>query len=706
MAVPNTPMVLPKKAQEGVIQFHRSCYAMLLQNWNIREQMRQIDLAYIRENDWTPDMQRAKIANRYGDANKMQNIVVPVVMPQVEAAVAYQSSVFLTGQPIFESVAHPQYENAALQMNAILEDQSTRGGWVRQLQMFIRDGFKYNQCAIEVRWDSIVTAALETDLSYDEKEAKPKNVVWDGNILQRLDPYNTLIDTRCAVTEIPSKGEFAGYTQLYSRTALKDFINKLPSKIIENIVPAFESGVGGPTTLSNETYYLPLINPYAVMNRNIRSTTDWMAWAGIANPAQGVAYKNLYEVTVLYGRIIPNDFGLKVPGANTPQVWKFIVVNNQVLIYAERQTNAHNLIPILFGQPLEDGLTYQTKSLATNATPFQDVASALMNSSIAASRKAIFDRTVYDPSRIREADINNPNPASKIPVRPAAYGKPVTESFATFPFRDDQSPMVFEKIQQLQSLTDEVTGRNRAQRGLFTKGNRTKEEYVSIMQNASGRDMCVSMLLEAQVFTPMKNILKLNILQYQGGTKLYSQQQQQPVQIDPVVLRNAVINFKMADGLDPVSKEINADTFTVSMQTLATNPQIAAGYNVAPMFSYLMKTQGADLKPFEKSPQQQAYEQAVQAWQQSIQQVAASIAKLPDIASVEQLMKTLPPQPQPQQYGYNPAQTNQPQTSTVDSVGLPTSATNPTIMQQVSALMTGTPGANVTPGTQQPTGGQ
>lgn len=696
MTAPNTPMYIPKTAQQGIIEFHKSAYTMLANNWNLREQMRNVDLAYIREQDWTIENRRAVIANRYGDATKFQNITVPVVMPQVESAVAYQASVFLTGDPIFETVAHPQFQPEAMQMNAILGDQSTRGGWTRQLQMFFRDGFKYNLSAIEVSWDSIVTAALETDLSYSSTEAKPKNVVWSGNTIRRLDPYNTIMDTRCGVTDIPGKGEFAGYTELLSRVALKDYINKLPVKITENVVTAFESGYGSDMTgIGNagmQSYYMPLINPQAILQRNFRAGTDWMTWAGIANPSPDIQYKNVYELTTLYGRIIPSDFGLKVPASNTPQVWKFILVNNQVLIYAERQTNAHNLIPILFGQPLEDGLEYQTKSLANNALPFQQVSSALLNSSMAASRKAVFDRIIYDPSRIREGDINNPNPASKIPVKPSAYGKPVSEAFAAISFRDDQSPAIFQKIQQLQGLTDEVTGRNRAQRGLFTKGNRTKEEYVDVMQNASGRDQVISMLLEAQVFTPLKNILKLNILQYQGGTTLYSNQQQQPVVIDPILLRKAVMAFKVADGLDPSSKQMNGDAFAQAMQTIATNQQIGAGYNVAPLFTYLMQTQGADLKAFEKSAPQQAYEEAMLQWKQLTLDVTTAIVKAGDILQLQQIMKLMPAAPQPQQYGYVPGVAPQVQSITDTPPG------SPTIMQQIATAIA--PPTQPTQGTQ------
>ena len=63
------------------------------------------------------------------------------------------------------------------------------------------------------------------------------------------------------------------------------------------------------------------------------------------------------------------------------------------------------------------------------------------------------------------------------------------------------------------------------------------------------------------------------------------------------------------------------------------------------MFSYIMKTQGADLKAFEKSPEQQAYEQALGAWQNMAQ---LAIEKGKEVDAV------LPPQPLPEQYGYDP----------------------------------------------------
>jgi hypothetical protein len=294
----------------------------------------------------------------------------------------------------------------------------------------------------------------------------------------------------------------------------------------------------------------------------------------------------------------------------------------------------------LFGQPLEDGLSYQTKSLATNVVPIQELSSAMMNSVIAARRRAISDRGLYDPSRVGEAQINSDNPSAKIPVRPAAYGKPLSEAYYPIPFRDDQSSIIMQEMGTVIKLAELISGQNPARQGQFVKGNKTQTEYSDVMNHSNGRDQNTSILYEAQVFTPLKELLKLNILQYQGPTSVYYQDKQTQVEIDPVALRQAIIEFKISDGLTPTSKLINADAFQTSLQVIGSSAQISAGYNIGPMFSYLMKTQGAHLSDFEKSNEQVAYEQASQQWMQ-MAQLALSKGQAWNN-----------PQPTPEQFGY------------------------------------------------------
>lgn len=645
---------ISEKSQQALRDYLMQCKMLSYQNWNIRQMMQTVDIAYARENDYTSENQKAKTANRYGNTNKFRNITVPVVMPQVEAAVTYQSSVFLTGTPLFGVVASPDYMDQAKQLETIIDTQSIKGGWNRHFMMGFRDAFKYNFMATEVVWDKQMIPVVATSVASTRGNSVDlQNVAWEGNTIKRLDPYNTFWDIRYSVAEVSDRGEFAGYDDLISRVELKQLIDRTPFIIRQNIKSCFESPTVGITIgadYTNLNYYVPQISQIQTLNPLIANQFNWLAWSGMEKAGKTIEYKNIYQKTVLYARIIPSDFQIDAPAPNTPQIWKFIYINNSVLIYAQPCSLAYDVLPILFAQPNEDGLCYQTKSLAQNSVDFQDVTSAMMNSVIAARRKAISDRTLYDPSRVSEAHINSDNPSAKIPVRPAAYGKPVSEAVYAFPFRDTESPLLLQEIPQLIEMSNQLNGQNRAKQGQFVKGNKTRREFDSVMANANGRDQMTAMGLEAQYFTPLKNILKINILQYQTPATLYSRELQTAVNVDPVALRRASLEFKVSDGLIPAEKLIQGDALGAALNAIGTTPAIAAGYNMAPMFSYLMKTQGADLAPFEKSAQQQAYEQAAQAWQQTCQMLAEQVLK----ANQQIDPKMFPAQPTPEQFGWTP----------------------------------------------------
>lgn len=247
------------------------------------------------------------------------------------------------------------------------------------------------------------------------------------------------------------------------------------------------------------------------------------------------------------------------------------------------------------------------------------------------------------------------------PLRPAAYGKPIQDAYFPIPYRDDQSAVAFQELGQISQMANMVNGQNQARQGQFVKGNKTLREYENVMANANGRDQMTAMLLEAQVFTPMKEIIKINTMQYQAGISIFSPTQKRVVQIDPVALRKAFATYTLTDGLTPTDKVISGDDLTVALQTMGSSPQIGSGYNLAPAFSYLLKTRNVDLKPFEKTPAQIAYEQALMQWQNMAAQVtelAKSVTMKVEGVTLEQIKEMVkeltPPQPKPQDYGYNP----------------------------------------------------
>ena len=510
------PFVLNTTSQDAFINYFKE--VLLTANGVVsaqRTRFEEVDRAYQRETDNTDIQTQSRLQNKAGNVQPIQNVTVPIVMPQIEAAVVYQSSVFLTGVPIFGVVSSAEFIDQALQMETKLDNDAVRGGWTRELMMSFRDGFKYNFCPVEVCWDKEKTPGLVTDVEFSTKEGKPVlDLIWAGNKLKRLDPYNTFVDPRVPPSEVYKRGEFAGYNEYLSRIELKQEILKMSDSIVQNITKAFESSTPtGMVTASGkelQDYYVPSINPTVNIRENYKGNMNWLSWAelSVGKAASSIEYKDSYIKTVLYCKILPSEFSLNVPSKNTPQIWKLIIINYSVIIHAERQTNAHGWIPVLIGQPNEDGLSYQTKSLADNAIPFQEVTTAFMSSILASRRRAISDRTLYDPSRVLAAHINSENPSAKIPVRPAAYGKNISEAVHQFPYREDQGAFSIAQIRDLIGMSNMLAGQNPAKQGQFVKGNKTREEFSDVMQNSNGRDQLASLLFEAQIFTPMKTIFK------------------------------------------------------------------------------------------------------------------------------------------------------------------------------------------------------
>lgn len=596
--VPKTSAAPPisQTTQESLVRYTNEALRVLGTAYNFRSRMQDIDRTYQREADFSATQQRARAANKAGDPSKMQNVTLPVVMPQVESLLTELSEIFLSSYPLFPVFSKPEMQDAALQMETIIGEQGVQFAWAAELLQAMRDGLKYNLMAVEVEWVNKKVYAVANDATTSIKAGVPTETLFSGNSLKRLDPYNLILDTRVPPFEVHTRGEYAGYTQMISRIELKQKISEMDPTRTMNAKAAFESGMGTySTTSSSNAFFVPQINPYALIETTMlgpANTINWHAWAGLDNQS-AISYSDMYEYTVLYARILPSEHKIIGRNGNTPQIYKLIVINRQVIIYAELQSNAHNLLPIIVAQAHEDGLSWQSKSFADNATPFQALASALYNSGIESQRRKVYDRIFYDPSRINKADIDNTSVVARIPIKNEAYGKPVSEAVYAMPYRDDNVNEIFNVAEQVLQMADVANGQNRVQRGQFQKGNKTRHEFQDTMDNSNARPRMVALVLENRFYTPIKTILKLNTLQYQPPTNLYNRNTKQDVNIDPVALRQSSVEFRMADGLMPTDALINMQLFQTILQMAGQYPPLVQQWDIVSMIFYWLKLEGA-----------------------------------------------------------------------------------------------------------------
>lgn len=614
---------VPKKLEQGILNLIKGWKEDFYSDSAYFQKLVGIEEAYSAQTEQTEE---AKKAAASGQRKRLKDVNTPTVLEQVESGVAHQESVFLQGMPMFPVVADRAHIDAATQVEAVIWEEEQKGGWRKKLIQTFRDAYKHNLFAVELDWKKIPAYGVETDLAVSLTEGVAKENLWEGNCLTRLSLFRTFFDRACAPAEVTEFGDYIGYDTPMTRQRLKRFLVSLDGGMTENYGAAYRSTPS----------YSRIMTPQLDTGRTKETWADWYGYdEGIDKKYK--EYKNDFIVTTVYARLSPDEFGLR--GGTAIRIVKFVVVNDSVLVCAEALSNAHEFFPIILGQLLEDDYEMQTKSLAEYVKPFQELENALWTSVIETRRRAVIDRTVYDPSRISPKDINAENPSAQIPLLPAAYGTQPSAAIQPLPFRDDNSAIIMQEIAALDNYTNRIMGSNPMRQGQFVKGNKTRFEVQQTMGGAYARDILLSVQFESALFTPLKRMLLLNILQYQQSDTAYSAAKKELVQIDPATLRQATLYFKVADGLTPSQNLTDQDMLQVAMQTMLSVPQIGQSYDVGDLFGYIMKLGGAHIQDFKLSPEILAYNQQVEQWKQLVLQM---VKENPEITPDK-----YPPQPVP-----------------------------------------------------------
>jgi hypothetical protein len=509
--------------------------------------------------------------------HNMPSTVPPVVVSQVDSMVAYLADVFLSGSPLFPVVSTPRNKEWAEQLETLIDDHATLGGYARQLLMFLRDGVKYNICAIEAEWTSISQYSISDDFLQMGKQ-KLNKAISKFTKLKRLDPYNTVWDRNVLPGDVSSEGDYAGYIEVLSRTKMKRLLNRLASEgKAFNVREALATKDGNAESISTYRVH-PSVSNYVTPRKPLDSI-NWYEWM-TGQKDQETNKTSNFEVFYMYARILPSELKLTGPEAKTPQIWKFTIVNNAIVVQAERIISAYDHLPILFGQPLEDGLGYQTQSIAEANIPFQTSATTLFNIRFNAARRAVSDRALYDPDLISSADVNAPVPAAKIPVRSnsLATDKRISDAYYPIPFDPRGTEAAFQDGMTIVNFGKELSGLNNPMQGKFQKGNKSVQEWNDTMGGADARLRLPALCLEYQIFMPLKEMLKLNIFQYGENAKVVSQKSGEEISVDIEKLKTHVLSFRIADGYTPKSKLASTESIMQMMQILGSSPILQQRY--------------------------------------------------------------------------------------------------------------------------------
>jgi len=568
---------ISKQAQDNILDFVRHILTVRDNNTDIYDKMEAVDTAYYRYSTYKDP----KTGESYGQGIDAATVpagvfnspstVPPIVVSQVESMVGYLSEIFLSGSPIFPIVSNPTNRQIAGALESIIDDHAILGGYPRQLLLFLRMAVKYNLAAVETFYESIDQYSVVDEFLTPDTLKIDKGQYFLTK-LQTTDMYNTFWDPNVMPGDISRLGDYAGTVEILSKPRFKRLLNRLSiEKKVLNASEAEKAFLTGPQS----PYYRihPAVSEYVTPVRPFSLST----YLGVTPEVQrkgGVPLVGNYEVIKVYARICPADLGLSAPSPNTPQIYKFLTVNNQHVIQVERIITVYDYLPILFGQPFEDGLWNQTKSIAEGMIPIQQSAETMLNIYFNSARRAVSDRALYDPSVISPKDINAPVPAPKIPVRTNSLNeRPIDSYYKSIPFDARGTETAAQSAMQIVSFGEKLSGLNNPMQGQFQKGNKSVKEWNDTMGNSDARLRLPALSLEFQFFTPLKEILKYNILQnQQSNLQTVSQRTGETLSMNPADIRKTALAFQVADGYTPKSKLASTEAIIQIMQFISQSP--------------------------------------------------------------------------------------------------------------------------------------
>lgn len=626
------PFKITKIVQDQFIKYLGKLLDASKSRTDLRNRLDNIDYAYTRYQQAIAAKDKTG-QDTYGsvpcNALADRPVVNPIVISQVQGIVAYLGEVYLSGYPIFPVVSSPSTKAQAESLEGLIQDHLMLSESIPELQLLFQSLGRYNLGAVEPSWAPIKTYKPSISLEPDKAgQTETKEDIKHINKLTNINLRNLHFDASVDIKDIDSEGSHIGYTKLINRVTLKDLCNYLTNEGLLASTSAVNAALE--SSFDSDDYNdTPILNDWSTKTKEI----NWDVWGGwTPAPAEGFRKvpsnsTGLYLLHTFYLRIIPSDFNLDVPRQNQVQVWKVRMVNRSTILSIEPFTAAQGRLGIFIGQAIEDGLDIQTQSYAEMATPIQDATTRMFNIYFQGAKRGLSDRALYNPELIRASDINSPVVSAKIPINANALtDNPFDSAYRNIPFDGRGTENALQSAVMISQWQDQLSGMNNASRGQFQKGNKTREEFSTIMGNSENRMRMPALTIEYRFMVKIKEQLKLNILQFGQDTIIINPRNKKSLEVKISELQTAQLQFEIADGYTPASKMASTEAITALMQLIGTSPQLqqVMGSQLPGMLSHLAQLMG--VRGFDEYT-----DLALEEWQKSFkvqQQLAALLQQL------------------------------------------------------------------------------
>ena len=629
----------PKKYEDAIVESYRANCTFGYEGGR-RMSFTEIDRMMFQAFTAMREMQQDEKSET--DESGLPSKIVPpnsVMYTNCAELSAYLVAVYVAKSTIIEI---PDLPNA-MQVTAALKDKigrdSARHAWALELIKIIQNSVIYNFGAAELR----LTAKRE-------------------NVLKAINPYNFFYDQSVSPDKIGSDALYAGFTELVTLPTLYRMLMASGGQWLTDVGNSLISDISALERVSYLTSQRSaFVGDYvaggfgmtlstALIRSARKSSNGTPDWVSVVNDLpddveskvklRTSIAKGTYQLTTYYCRAMPEWLGLPTKkygsynGQDSGQipVWKMYILDHTYLMAVEPVVESHGYLPLMVGQvqvdTTGDALTY-SESLA----PVQVFSAKLNIARIAAMRRALSDRGLYDKTLISEDDVNNRSPTAQIPVNGHSMrelGKGIRDAYFHLPFDSSGIAQLMGSIGEVDDFAARISGNNPQMQGAHLPGNRTAGEAQRVNTMGEGRFRVYSILFQQTFMLPFKIQLRSNLGDSTQELTYYDTATGRKQSVSQAEYAENEPDFVMADGMMPSTKMISPDMLSSLLTAVIQIPQLQATKDVGAMVDLLARAGGVE--DFHKIPPpnqqalqaQQAAAQAQASAQQGQQQAAAT----------------------------------------------------------------------------------
>jgi hypothetical protein len=597
-----------KELRYGTEDHSKIREAIMARYYASREKMGE----YYDDFDSAEIQQQAYIPETAADAKRRANwddngimdyrtVVIPYDYATVLSAHTYWTTVFLSRNPVFQFMSrHGAPEMATQAVEALMDYQALVGRWLPALYIWLYDAASYPFGVLCNYWtEEYANIASIEDVpqtylgmpvpgKFSRRKITRRAMTYQGNRLFNVRPYDFYPDHRVPIVRC-HEGEYCGRKfELGWNTLVK----------------GRETGTYYNLDAVKRVVSKQRMDDNAIGLKDLPGS-DWQ---------QSVETADIPDVGTIQGlefyvELIPRDW--KLGSSRSPEVWRFTLAEEQVVIESRPCGNMHQRFPY-FVLPYDfEGHAFMGRSMYGLIQPMTDVLNWLINTHMFNVRSVLNNKLVADPSRVVMKDLLAGD-SRVIRLRPEAYGTDprlavsqltVGDVTATH-MRDAQSFM--EMTQRVTGVVDNIMGMVNA------GGRKTATEIRSSSSLGINRLKNVAEWWSAVGFTPLAQAALANTQQYYNMTqelKIVGDLVPGPqtLQVSPESILGE-FDFVPVDGTMPIDRYAQANLWREILAGMYQMPNIMQQYDTAGIFAWMAQLAGLkNIKQFKINimPQEQ-----------------------------------------------------------------------------------------------------